>query len=80
MKNKIAIYGGGGHGKVVAEIIELSGDNEVYFFDELWPSVLKHEHWPLIGNLDTLIENINSYDGVIVAIGNNKIRASVFNK
>lgn len=80
MKNKIAIYGSGGHGKVVAEIIELSGDNEVYFFDELWPSVLKHEHWPLIGNLDTLIENINSYDGVIVAIGNNKIRASVFNK
>ena len=44
------------------------------------PLCLKHEHWPLIGDLYTLIENINSYDGVIVAIGNNKIRASVFNK
>lgn len=80
MKNKIAVYGGGGHGKVVAEIIELSGNNEVFFFDEQWPSVLKNEHWPLNGNLATLIENINSYDGVIVAIGNNKIRVNVFNE
>lgn len=78
MKSKIAVYGGGGHGKVVAEIIELSGGNKVYFFDEKWPVELKHEHWPLVGNLSKLIDNINRYDGVIVAIGNNNTRVNIF--
>ncbi|AUV44352.1 MULTISPECIES: acetyltransferase [Citrobacter freundii complex] len=72
--NRIAIYGAGGHGKVVAELVELAGYNQVFFFDEQWPSVTLNKHWPLIGDFDSLVETINDYDGVVVAIGNNRAR------
>lgn len=72
--NKIAIYGGGGHGKVVAELVELAGNNKVFFFDEQWPSASLNEHWPLVGDFASLVDAISDYDGVIVAIGNNRVR------
>ncbi|HCD7429124.1 acetyltransferase [Citrobacter cronae] len=78
--NRIAVYGAGGHGKVVAEIIELSGENEVIFFDEQWPTIIQNEHWPIIGNFTSLVETIKDYDGVIVAIGNNRARLDMFIK
>lgn len=76
--NKVAVYGAGGHGKVVAEIIELSGNNEVFFFDEKWPTISKNEHWPVVGNFSSLVKTINNYDGVIVAIGDNITRINRF--
>lgn len=74
MKN-LAIFGASGHGKVVADIAECSGWDEVVFFDDAWPKVSVNGHWAVAGNSESLVECLNNYSGVIVAIGNNTIRA-----
>jgi sugar O-acyltransferase (sialic acid O-acetyltransferase NeuD family) len=69
-----AILGAGGHGKVVAEIAELNGYNEVIFFDDAFPQTTSLEHWTILGNFHHLCEQLNRFDGVFVAIGNNQVR------
>ena len=71
---KIAILGASGHGKVVAELAELNGYS-VAFFDDAYPQKSQLEQWSVIGNTDTLIANIQDFDGVAIGIGNNRIRA-----
>lgn len=76
MNNKqIAILGASGHGKVVAELAELAG-YDVTFFDDKYPTLTKLEHWPVAGDTKQLFDSLKSFDGVSVAIGNNKIRAA----
>jgi len=72
--NRLAILGASGHGKVVADAAESSGWREVVFFDDAWPSLLQNAHWAIVGDTAALIDQISNFDGVIVAIGNNKIR------
>lgn len=72
--SKLAIYGAGGHGKVIADAAILSGWNEIHFYDESYPDKNQHEVWPIVGKFDELLVNIKQYDGVVVAIGNNKVR------
>jgi sugar O-acyltransferase (sialic acid O-acetyltransferase NeuD family) len=72
-KNSLAIMGASGHGKVLAEIAELNGYSPV-FYDDNYLSIKQIHHWPVLGNLDTLIE---SRLPSIVGIGNNKIRKKV---
>ncbi len=76
---RLAILGASGHGKVVAEIAELSGWNEIVFYDDAYPEVLNIGVWFIKGGTDTLISDIKRYDGVIVAIGNNNIRFEKIN-
>ncbi|BCV35994.1 hypothetical protein TUM17377_13220 [Shewanella chilikensis] len=71
---RCAILGASGHGKVVAELAELSGYQEIVFFDDLWPELTEVEHWSVKGNLDTLLTTASSFDLTVVAIGNNKVR------
>lgn len=78
---KLAVFGAGGHGKVVAEIAELSGWEQVVFFDDRWPNFSKLERWSVVGNGEMLLARVDDYDAVFVAIGNNQIRlekASLF--
>ncbi|WP_144213726.1 acetyltransferase [Shewanella donghaensis] len=71
---KLAILGASGHGKVIAEIAELTGLWDISFFDDAWPSISTVEHWPISGNGDDLITSVSDFDGFIIAIGNNKVR------
>lgn len=71
---KCAILGASGHGKVLAELAELNGYREIHFFDDRWPALINVEHWNVLGDSYVLLENADSYDLVVVAIGNNRIR------
>ena len=72
--NRLAILGGSGHGKVMAEIAELCGWREVVFYDDAWPSRQLNGHWPVVGDSAALLAELSSFDGVIVGIGNNQVR------
>lgn len=72
----IAIVGASGHGKVVADLAELLG-YQVAFFDDAYPAKLNVQHWHILGDTQSLIEQRHVYKNVIVAIGNNNIRRQV---
>ena len=71
---RLAIFGASGHGKVVADCAECAGWKEIIFFDDAWPGCSKNGSWDVIGNTKSLLSELSQFDGVIVAIGNNKIR------
>ena len=70
----LAILGASGHGKVLADIAELTGWEKIDFFDDAWPERKNNGVWQVIGDTQKLLNSLKAYDGVIVAIGNNKIR------
>ncbi|WP_391088892.1 NeuD/PglB/VioB family sugar acetyltransferase [Vibrio sp. NH-UV-68] len=72
--SKCAILGASGHGKVIAEIAELNGYNDICFFDDRWPKLSHVEHWQVIGTTGQLLESCSYFDAVIVAIGHNQTR------
>lgn len=71
---RLAILGASGHGKVVADAALLSGWDEVMFYDDAWPELKTNASWPIVGNTLTLMESSERIDGIIVAVGNNRIR------
>lgn len=71
-----AILGASGHGKVVAEIAELNGYQNIIFFDDRWPSLTSVEHWDVSGDTATLLAAASEYDVVVVAIGHNATRCA----
>lgn len=76
---RLAILGASGHGKVVADAAELSGWDEVIFFDDVWPQLRNISAWRVVGNTEDLIATLSDFSGVVVAIGNNKIRLGKLN-
>ena len=76
---KIAILGASGHGKVVAEIAELNGFDEIVFFDDAW-TVNDREAaradfpWQLVGNTESLLTCLRDFEACAVGIGNNGAR------
>lgn len=72
--NKLAILGASGHGKVVADCAECCGWSQIVFFDDVWPKMSINGRWPVKGTSEKLITSLSDFDGVIVAIGNNRIR------
>jgi sugar O-acyltransferase (sialic acid O-acetyltransferase NeuD family) len=71
---KLAIYGAGGHGRVVADTARVLGWQEIVFYDESWPQHQANSIWPVVGNYDNLRANLTKYDGVIVAFGDCAVR------
>ncbi|WP_222908748.1 acetyltransferase [Pseudomonas sp. DNDY-54] len=71
---RLAILGASGHGKVVADTAECCGWESVVFFDDAWPDVQENGTWPVLGDTAALLSRLTSFDGVLVAIGNNRIR------
>ena len=71
---RLAILGASGHGKVVADAAELAGWDEVVFFDDAWPELTKNGPWAVVGDTAALLKDVKGFDGVVVAIGNNRIR------
>ncbi|PXX62878.1 UDP-perosamine 4-acetyltransferase [Pseudomonas sp. LAMO17WK12:I10] len=72
--NRLAVLGASGHGKVVADTAECCGWKIVEFFDDTWPERRRNGAWDVVGDTAALLANLDLYDGVIVAIGNNRIR------
>lgn len=71
---QLALLGASGHGKVVADTALAAGWRAVMFFDDAWPGVSANGHWPVVGNTAALLERLNEFDGVLVAIGNCALR------
>ena len=82
MKNRIIIIGAGGHGKVVCEAILAQDKYQIIGFSD---SNIKIGT-PIIGDYKVIISQSNLFqlknmaDFFIIAIGNNKIRESVFSE
>lgn len=72
---RLAILGASGHGKVIADAALLSGWSHISFFDDAWPDLQSNGIWSVEGDTKHLLEHLFDYDGVIVGIGSNKIRA-----
>ncbi|UFH48245.1 acetyltransferase [Pseudomonas sp. KNUC1026] len=75
--NRLAIAGASGHGLVAADIAEACGWKQIEFFDDCFPGRMDHHGWPISGTIPQLLERKAEFDGVFVAIGNNRIRARV---
>ncbi|WP_434049420.1 acetyltransferase [Marinobacter salarius] len=73
--NCLAILGASGHGKVVADAAEQSGWGSIHFFDDAWPELASNSHWSVVGSSAELLTNLDKYDGVVVGIGDNRIRS-----
>lgn len=71
---RLAILGASGHGKVVADTAECCGWQAVEFFDDAWPERQCNGAWPVAGDTTQLLASLAQFDGVLVAIGNNRIR------
>lgn len=71
---KLAILGASGHGKVVADTAECCGWQSVEFFDDAWPGLQENGLWSVVGDTAALMGRLADFDGVLVAIGNNRIR------
>ena len=71
---KLAILGASGHGKVIADTARLIGWDQIIFYDDAWPKQASNAYWPVVGNTVDLLSSLDSFDGVIVGIGDCKIR------
>lgn len=69
MKEKLLIIGAGGHGKVVAEIAEDCGYNDIIFIDD--------NSEVAVGRIEELEKFKEEFPNAIVSIGNNKLRESL---
>ncbi len=71
---RLAILGAGGHGRVVADTAVQAGWETISFFDDFWPNISNGKKPPVVGNTEILLDLRDRFDGVIVAIGNNRAR------
>lgn len=80
MAKDVIIIGAGGHAKVIADIIEKSGDNLIGFLDdnEVIQNKIIYKDKKVIGTT----KNIEKYKKLyfIIGIGNNKIRKEISQK
>lgn len=78
--NSVVIYGAGGHGQVVAEIIELSGEYHILGLVDDDPALQGHRvgGYPVLGGRSILSELRESgVDRCIIAIGDNRVRGEL---
>lgn len=77
-KKRIAVFGAGGHGKVVVDAIERNADLTVTCVvdDHPQPEVAVLGH-AVVGGREALLARRSGIDGVIVAIGDNRARREV---
>ena len=72
----LAILGASGHGKVVAEAAEMSGWIVECFFDDAYPEKQRNSNWSVVGNMSDLLNRLDEFDAIHVAIGDNQTRLS----
>lgn len=72
---RLAILGASGHGKVIADSALAQGWAEVTFFDDAWPGGSVNRRWLVQGDTNSLLASADAFDGLVVGIGNNRVRA-----
>lgn len=78
---RILIVGAGGHGRSVAEAIELSKEFEIAgFLDDSWPSNAHVWSYQIYGKTSQINQYRSIAEYAVVAIGNNKLRAELIDK
>lgn len=75
---RLAVFGSGGHARVVGDLASVLGWDSIKFFDENLSSGNTTDQLTIAGKLDDLLERSNDFDGVHIAIGNNAARQNVF--
>ena len=78
MKHSVVIIGASGHGKVVADIIQRSGDQVIGFLDDNRELSDQIMGFPVLGPVDQYQNYLDKE--FVVAIGNAKIRKNVVRK
>jgi sugar O-acyltransferase (sialic acid O-acetyltransferase NeuD family) len=73
-KSKIAIFGYGGHGKVVEDIAKISGYKKIYLYDD------KVEGIKIKGNFNNLLNSKIDFQNIFIAIGDNNTRKKYASK
>ena len=71
---KLTIIGASGHGKVVANVAEKNGYNEIEFLDDKFNNPDFHpfcDKWPIVGGTQKILDTCND---LFIAIGNSKVR------
>jgi sugar O-acyltransferase (sialic acid O-acetyltransferase NeuD family) len=74
----LAIYGAGGHGKVVADTAASLGWQEIVFYDDSWPESQFHGSWEVVGGYGNLLTDIYKYSGILIGIGNCELRLAKY--
>jgi sugar O-acyltransferase (sialic acid O-acetyltransferase NeuD family) len=75
---RLSILGAGGHGKVVGDAADASGNwAEIAYYDDAWPQLKENGPWQVIGPIRSFIEKPSADSDVVVAIGNNALRAQL---
>lgn len=77
---KLIVVGAGGHGRSVAEAVMLNPDSEfelIGFIDDSWPNNKFVWEFPVLGGTSDLDAYLKQASHVIIAIGNNKLRAEL---
>ncbi|MBN9600239.1 MAG: acetyltransferase [Afipia sp.] len=77
MSGRLAIVGAGGHGRVVADSATELGWS-VEFFDETRTGRVRD--WDVVGKFANLLQRAQEFDGVIVALGDNRTRMDCLNR
>ena len=78
MRTDFIIYGASGHGRVIADIVELNGNRVLGFVDDnsdLWNT--RFNGYPVLGGRDFLLRNSFGRTRFIVAVGDNETRKSI---
>jgi FlaA1/EpsC-like NDP-sugar epimerase len=74
MNKRVIIIGAGGHGKVIADIIEKSGDKVVGFLDD--NKIGKIFGYEIIGRIAD-IKRYQRNNSFVIAIGDNYLRKKI---
>lgn len=69
---RLLIVGAGGHGKAVAECASACGYDQIDYLDDKCSNA--------VGTLNELETTVLNYDGVIISIGNNKVRQELLKR
>tara|TARA_Y100001973_G_C5202024_1_gene338584 strand:- start:1614 stop:2234 length:621 start_codon:yes stop_codon:yes gene_type:complete len=78
MIKRLAIIGASGHGKVVADVAQANGINDIVFYDDCWQERDLHYEREVVGSIDDAVaDSVIKYDAAIVAIGNVNNRAEI---
>ena len=59
---------------MIANIAEICS-YQVFFYDDTYPQIQAVEHWQIVGTFADLLESSDTVDAVVVAIGDNGVRA-----
>jgi sugar O-acyltransferase (sialic acid O-acetyltransferase NeuD family) len=73
-RNRLLLLGGGGHGRVVADMAELLGWTGIAFLDDRWPDLQSTGDWPVLGVISDAARFGETHPAAIVTVGDGATR------